>query len=221
MYNIHMPIYKCVNKKFFKKWTDEMAYVLGFIFADGNIIKTKRDTWFLSIQITDREILYKMRDCLSSNHKISKRVLKENHKTLYRLQIGSKEICNDLMKFCITPRKSKNMIFPEIPQKFQPHFIRGYFDGDGHVWHGKNKKGNLVIITGFTSGSIVFLNELKRILFELGILGGSIVFKEKGYCLQYSIKDSFKLSKIMYNGISQKNQLFLNRKKIVFDKLQS
>ena len=29
-----------VNEKFFDKWTSQMAYILGFTFADGNIYKT-------------------------------------------------------------------------------------------------------------------------------------------------------------------------------------
>lgn len=37
-----MPIQKKVDMKFFKKWNKDMAYILGFLFADGNIIKTKR-----------------------------------------------------------------------------------------------------------------------------------------------------------------------------------
>ena len=63
-----MPIYKKVNKDFFKKWTPEMAYVLGFLFADGNIIYTKRNTWFWSIQITDKEILEKIKMEINSSH---------------------------------------------------------------------------------------------------------------------------------------------------------
>ena len=62
-----MPIYKKIYKNFFKKWTPDMAYVLGFIYADGNIIHTKRGTWFWSIQITDEDIL---RACLKSSKKL-------------------------------------------------------------------------------------------------------------------------------------------------------
>jgi hypothetical protein len=56
-----VPIYKKINKDFFKKWSFEMAYILGFLFADGNIIHTKRATWFWSLQITDKDILFKIR----------------------------------------------------------------------------------------------------------------------------------------------------------------
>ena len=50
-----------------------MAYILGFLFADGNIIFTKRGTWFWSLQITDKEILEKIKIEIDSSHTISER----------------------------------------------------------------------------------------------------------------------------------------------------
>ena len=55
-----MPIYKTKDENFFKKWTSEMAYVLGFIAADGSLIKNKRGACFIEIQSIDKEIIYKM-----------------------------------------------------------------------------------------------------------------------------------------------------------------
>jgi len=37
-----MPIPKTKNEDFFKNWTQEMAYVLGFFTADGNMIKNNK-----------------------------------------------------------------------------------------------------------------------------------------------------------------------------------
>jgi len=214
-----MPIYKKINKKFFKKWSEEMAYILGFIYADGNIIYTKRNTWFLSIQITDKEILEKIKTTINSSHKISKKVKVPKQKQLYRLQIGSKEICNDLLSLGITERKSKTILFPNIPSKYLFHFIRGYFDGDGGVWVGlKNKRvntGKFILSTYFTSGSKDFLISLKNLLSKNGILGGSLVKKERGFDLKYSIKNSLILYKNMYNSNCS---LFLTRKKEKFEK---
>jgi len=42
-----MPIYKTKNENFFKKWTPEMAYVLGFFAADGSMVKNKRGACFI------------------------------------------------------------------------------------------------------------------------------------------------------------------------------
>ena len=66
-------MYRKINKDFFKKWSPEMAYILGFLFADGNILHTKRNTWFWSLQITDKDILFRIKKVIFSSHKISKK----------------------------------------------------------------------------------------------------------------------------------------------------
>lgn len=214
-----MPIYKSINTKFFQKWNHSMSYILGFIFADGNIIYTKRNTWFLSIQITDKEILDEIKKEMESSHIISERLNIPKHKKLYRLQIGSKKICENLIKLGITEKKSKTMKFPKVPNKYINDFIRGYFDGDGGIWFGlknKNRSSNTFIIsTYFTSGSKRFLISLRKILKAKNLVGGSLVNKDRGFELKYSIKDSLLLYKIMYNS---KCALFLKRKKDIFEK---
>ena len=71
---------KFFNENFFKKWTPNMAYVLGFIYADGNLIHTKRGTWFWSLQITDKDILEEIKKALDSSHIVSKKKKHENQK---------------------------------------------------------------------------------------------------------------------------------------------
>ena len=68
-----------------------MAYLLGFIAADGCLVKNKRGACFLEIKSIDREIIYKVRSILGSDHKInSKQPSNKNWHRVYRLQIGSK-----------------------------------------------------------------------------------------------------------------------------------
>lgn len=217
-----MPIYKKVNKKFFKKWTREMAYVLGFISADGYITINKRGGHFLGIQITDKDLLLKIKKVMDSEHKISKRVShKENERAMYRLQIGSIEICEDLDGLGIRAKKTKNMVVPNVPDLYFSDFVRGYFDGDGNVWVGvtnkKRKNPVLAILTAFTSCSDTFLNQLQARLVNLGFKKGCVYKSKRGYCrLQYSILDSLKLYDFMYNSTHLRNKLFLARKKKVF-----
>jgi hypothetical protein len=214
-----VPIYRKINKDFFKKWTRNMAYVLGFLYADGNIIFTKRATWFWSLQINDKDILEEIKKAINSEHVISKKKKYNNQKQSYRLQVGSKDMCYDLMRLGLTERKSKTILLPKVPKKYFPDFLRGYFDGDGGVWVGfKNKQRQnktYVISAYFTSGSREFLTALKEILSEYGILGGSLVKKQRGFDLKYSIKDSLILYKIMYN---KRCSLFLKRKRDKFEK---
>ncbi|MCL5010656.1 MAG: LAGLIDADG family homing endonuclease, partial [Patescibacteria group bacterium] len=68
-------------------------------------------------------------------------------------------------------KKGKKMLFPEIPEKFLPDFIRGYFDGDGSVFyttylHSKIHRMRTELRSNFTSGSPEFLERLKSILAE-------------------------------------------------------
>ncbi len=82
-----MPIYKEINVKFFKKWTPEMAYILGFFAADGNMLKNKRGAHFIEFNTVDKELLEKIKKTLRSDHKISARRRSEKWATCYRLQI--------------------------------------------------------------------------------------------------------------------------------------
>jgi len=43
-----------------------MAYILGFMYADGNITKSKRGTHFVAIYTADEDIVTKMKHCFSS-----------------------------------------------------------------------------------------------------------------------------------------------------------
>ncbi|NMB92481.1 MAG: hypothetical protein GYA31_02570, partial [Parcubacteria group bacterium] len=138
-----MPIYKTKDEKFFKKWTPEMAYVLGFIVADGSLIRNKRGACFIEIQSIDKEIIYKIKEVLHTNLKVGEYQPKNTHfHKRYRLEIGSKIIFNDLVKLGVTPRKSKIIKLPKIPNQYFAHFVRGYFDGDGNVIFSLYKKSN-------------------------------------------------------------------------------
>jgi len=222
-----MPIYKKINKDFFKKWTLEMAYVLGFFAADGYITVNKRGGQFWCIQITDKKLLESIKEVIEAEHKINIRLPnknKLNESIIYRLQIGSIEMCDDLRKLGFSQRKTKSLVIPNIPKKYFSDFVRGYFDGDGSIWMGKihkerKTKHNVLKLT-FTSCSYEFIKELQNKLFFFGLEGGCIYRpKNKNFSrLQFSTLNALKLYNFMYNSSIQENNLFLNRKKVVFEK---
>jgi len=219
VYNTVVPIHKEYDKTFFKKWSLDMAYILGFLFADGNLVKTKRNTYFTAFYTSDFDLISSIRVKIKSNHKISSKISKTG--VVYVLQIGSGELFDDLGKLGLTPNKSRRMNLPKIPKKYIGDFVRGYFDGDGNVWVGllnKNRsKPTTVITCAFTSASRDFLLNISRLLKGRGLVGGSLVYIKSKNCsrLQYSIQDTLKLYRIMYN---RQNKLYLERKKLVFDK---
>jgi intein-encoded DNA endonuclease-like protein len=219
-----MPMYRKVNKDFFKKWTPEMAYVLGFFAADGYITVNRRGGQFWSIQIIDKELLEQIQRVVGSEHKISRKVRLGNESIIYRMQIGSIEMCDDLRRLGMRERKTKSLVVPAVPNKYFSDFVRGYFDGDGNVWVGLlNKdrgKPRLTIMTAFTSCSAEFLKQLLNKLFLFGLQGGSIYHSKRNYSrLQFSKNDSLKLYDFMYNQEARSQSgLFLCRKRKVFER---
>lgn len=217
-----MPIFKTINENFFKAWSSDMAYVLGFFAADGSMYETRRGTHFIEFQITDKELLYSIRAAIGSDHKITERKgRKTTHKELYRLQIGNKVIFRDLSVLGFTQAKSKTMTLPIIPRAYFGDFVRGYFDGDGHIFIGKyfradRSKLKRVILSGFTSGSGLFLEQVYKQLKARGIKGGTLHYSSGGYRLAFSGADSRTLYGIMYSG--ENKRLFLGRKRERFEK---
>lgn len=86
MMEYKMPIYKTKNEHFFKTWSPEMAYILGFFAADGSMYQTNRGTHFIEFQITDGDLLKEIQVLLGSNHKITIRQRDSRWKLIYRLQ---------------------------------------------------------------------------------------------------------------------------------------
>jgi len=192
-----------------------MAYVLGFFTADGSMVKNKREAHFIEFEITDKDLLYRIRELLESNHGVTERKRINNWKNSYRLQIGSKEMFNDLIGLGVTPRKSKTIELPYIPDKYFGHFVRGYFDGDGNIISGYFKKAgrknkSYIFSTRFTSGSKTFLEGLKNNLTKLVFTTGSVFGSGNTWRLNYSTNDTKKLFKFMYDDLPAR--LFLQRK---------
>lgn len=197
-----------------------MAYVLGFFAADGNMVKNRRGACFISIEITDRDILEKIKLALGSNHKISARNGFGRLKESYRLQIGSKEMFNDLLKLGLTPAKSIKIDLPNVPDLYFAHFVRGYFDGDGNILSGYFKRNDrrtkrvYALRVCFTSGSKKILDALKIRLCGLLRTSGSINGSDNIWRLNYSTNDTKKLYSFLYP--STDNLLYLERKYNIF-----
>ena len=213
-----MPVFKNYNKAFFKTWSREMAYVMGFLYADGNIIKTKRDTHYIAFYTADESLLQLIKTTCKSEHVLAKRSSATGE--VFRLQVGSKTWFGDLCILGLTPNKAKRMVLPDIPGKYFADFVRGYFDGDGNVWvgyvHKDRPTSTLTIQTTFTSGSYDFLESLRNKLRQRGVSGGSLFHLKTGnYArLTFSKVDSLKIFRIMYNA---PHKLHLERKKVVFE----
>jgi hypothetical protein len=127
-----------VNENYFKKWSSKMAYILGFIFADGGIVKITHngasDQLGFGQHKGDIDILKKIKQELSAEQTLS---ISGNyvHFTIYS-QNYSQKIVDDLKKLGVSYRKSSQIArvkIPKIPKKYLRDFIRGIVDGDGSI----------------------------------------------------------------------------------------
>jgi hypothetical protein len=146
-----------INKDFFKTWSNEMAYLLGFFCADGHLA-THRYSFIIQIHRKDQYILENFMKFMNYNG----RIYDYGKRTTVSLNISSKEITKDLMNFGLTRHKSQELKWiNQIPEQYISHFVRGYFDGDGHIGlaqaHNPNNKNLVLSIVGTKE----FLERLK------------------------------------------------------------
>lgn len=186
-----------------------MAYVLGFIYADGSLenalyLRGK----YLRITSTDKEIIFSIKKWLHSEHKIiPKKSSSPNGKPCYFLRIGSHRIYDSLSKHGLYPNKSLTIKFPpHIPNKYLPDYTRGYFDGDGCISLSTKKGTNKPIITkkltlSFTSGSKDFLEDLSLIISKNTNINLHKVYdSHNSFQLCYGTSDSIELFKFLYSN---------------------
>lgn len=149
--------------------TPNKAYILGFLYADGynNLII---NSWCLSLKKMDEEILIKIQKELKSNKPIKYR--DDLHKDgtsrdMASFYIGSKHMCESLAKWGVVQNKTFQLKFPDfLNEDLLPHFIRGYFDGDGCI-SGRIRKDrnvmrysvNIMSNIDFCEGCTEYLNK--------------------------------------------------------------
>ena len=130
--------------------SEEKAYWLGFLYADGSVTKTnKRSRLELCLKEADLNHIEKFKEFLQSNNKILYKTSKLGNS--YRLNVSSVKLVSDLMNKGCTPRKSLILKFPTediVPRDLIRHFMRGYFEGDGWLGFYRDQKHHRCNIVG-------------------------------------------------------------------------
>jgi hypothetical protein len=143
------------HAEFFRVWTPEMAYVLGYWWADGCMrIKSNTGAHEVRIASNDLEHLLTIAQAVSGKYDLRKVA---SHSNTYVISFCSIQMYRDIERHGGTPRKSRTIGFPDIPPELLPHFVRGVVDGDGTLsWNGDRP------IIQIYSGSPECLNGLTR-----------------------------------------------------------
>lgn len=112
--------------------TEQKAYVLGFIVADGCI--SKNGTLMFANQEEDVDVIEKIRDALQCDAPIRRKEF-SCRKPQVMFSIHCIQYQEALSAMGIDNRKTYTIemstIIPFVPDYLERHFLRGMFDGDG------------------------------------------------------------------------------------------
>ena len=202
--------------------TEEKAYWLGFLYADG-YVGSKDFSVGLNISLKDIEHLRKFNDALnykkglniSETHQFNSTSNKnKNGEIMYMVStvIRNKKLWTDLNNKGCVPNKSLILQFPNEKifktKKLIYDFIRGYVDGDGTLGVYRHSKSNnkleesLLIV-----GTKDFLVGVQKYL-GTGFLMHKANCNNNTYRLGYSTKKAHKAADLLYKNAS----IYLNRK---------
>lgn len=188
-----------VNHDYFKKWSHNMAYILGFWWTDGCIWLTNGNYVFSITQnIKEKYILENILKEMGADYLIYEKEYKGRKSCSFN--ISSKTIVEDILRLGGNFKKSLIAKFPKyVPKKYLPDFIRGTLDGDGCAY--KNDKGNkaMAYICG---GSREFLDViLEKLKSEIKEFGVKKVYRFSSglYRLSMSVNDARRLRDYIYS----------------------
>lgn len=208
-----------LNENFFATQTPDMAYLLGFLGADGCVSRKSNEIVILLAQ-KDAELLQKIASIISLDKPV-KLYTDSNGRDCAKLSFSSSKIKEDLANYGIVPHKTLSFSFPEkLDKRYYVDFIRGFWDGDG--WISRTGSG--------TTFGIVCANEnlLQTVIdfFEdqYQIPKVTIYSRKRGinyarvYEIHYMTRSANRIFDILYDTSSS---LFLARKKEKFFELKN
>jgi intein-encoded DNA endonuclease-like protein len=197
--------------------TEDKAYYLGLMYADGNINNT-RPLITIKLSEKDKEVLQTFNKYLLNRKPLYERkaeiIVGTSYigKKQYKIELASNKMKSDLIDKGCVPRKSAILQFPteeQVPKELIRHFIRGYFDGDGCIYKSQGKLMlNIVSTQNFLQGFYNTVNEKLGIQFNIH----KEKRRESSYYIFISKKaDVKKFCEYIYNGCTVKMERKYNK----------
>jgi hypothetical protein len=204
--SISHPLYKTseIDHEYFSienlKLHPERMVLIGFIAADGCIsMKKSKNLVYpvLTFNICQKDecILSMINNEIASGQRHISHIKCTNSLMLYFL---SKQICNDLSRYNIVPRKTATYRLPELDNNELAYFLRGYFYGDGCAYNDWRHKRDIYCIVA----NSVFADELKAELVQRSIVDDCGVYRKKNphYSeMRFPGKHGKRLAAFMFN----------------------
>ena len=175
--------------------TEEKAYWLGFLAADGCVSTTGAGNWLveLGLQRTDRNHLIKFKAALGFAGAIDDYDTNDGHPAS-RVRVACGVMATDLRRHGLVPNKTQGYKTPEVPADLRRHYYRGFFDGDGTIFAHQPLASGWVGWTVGWVGPESVLEELKAWIFaETGLPGPAL-----SHCGNTDV-----VMRLLYNGRPQ------------------
>ena len=192
------------TKKLSSIETEEDAYWLGFIMADGYVSQVHNHL-DISLKDVDAHHLQLLADYFESDAKVTYRNVGKHRAC--RVTFCSKELVASLVSHGCIQNKSLVLEFPTIKQELVHHFLRGYFDGDGSVSYNHEAKKSFDF---HFIGTESFVTEARR---HIGLSDTKLYKKGEAYDLRYGGVGN---AKKLYDYLYQDANVYLARKHDVF-----
>jgi hypothetical protein len=133
------------NEYFFHEVNEKSAYWLGFLYADGytRMKNGKSGEVKLKLKDTDRNHIELFLKDLGCDKPIKCGVDKKSK--FCSVTVYSNIMVKQLFELGCVNNKTQKIRLPKLDEVFMPHFIRGYFDGDGSISKVKNRPNSFVV----------------------------------------------------------------------------
>ncbi len=203
--NYHCPTDNRVfDRRYFQKIdTEEKAYFLGLLFADGCVQDYKAGNPRISIRLkeSDKPIIDRFKECIGSNNSVY--YCKEKKGSgLFGFSIRSKEMADDLSIYGIIPNKTyKTKSLPIIDDCFIAPFIRGLVDGDGSIYY-SNSHWSLSFSNYNIEMCKSFQNSVNMLIGKENNIKPQLSKNKKGqvYIITYQKYDTKKICELLYKN---------------------
>lgn len=208
-----------LNEEYFNYESHNMAYILGFIAADGTV-REKSNEIKITLSSVDKELLEKIREELNSDRPL-REYSDNNGYSKVELDFTSPIIKSKLKEYGIIPNKTYSLKPPyKLNEDFIPDYIRGYFDGDGCITR-TGYKGNGIEfkIVSACREILAFFEEYFNKKYNQNKSHIYTRKKEETKLQLYDLRYSTNFSKELYNILYTPNSLYLKRKKEKYEQL--
>lgn len=202
------------------------AYLLGYLYGDGNLYKRRGNEYSIGLSSIDEYIVKLFRDSIYNKAKISKveNIKFDSYKCKiqYRVRLYSKYLFERLNVLGLDVRKTyKELDIPkEVNNSLFRHFLRGLFDSDGtcgvYYYKRKDRKNNIRVKPTFhiTSNTYTLLSKIQTVLSLEYNINIPLYEDNKGYF--YLKSGSYKETRKLYNLLYNNSEYYTKRKKIKF-----